>query len=84
MCMKKFVKKHEELLKITGLDKELGRLGIKIPKEDGSEENKPIKTRIPAIVFLKIRGPATNPQITPVLANSLEKKTESRLKSLIE
>jgi hypothetical protein len=82
-AVKELVKKHEGLLKITGLDKELKRIGI----ESGSDESKPEgntqPARTPVTVILKVRGPASNPEVTPVLENALSKEVLSRLQTLM-
>jgi len=79
------VKKHEDLLKITGLDKELKKLGIGVPDSEQSSEKpapQPI-TKTPVTVILKVRGPATRPHMMPVLESALAPVTVNRLKSLI-
>ncbi|MBI5251015.1 MAG: DUF748 domain-containing protein [Desulfomonile tiedjei] len=82
-AVKELVKKHEDLLKITGLDKELKRLGI----EGGSEGTKPEAStqpaKTPVTVILKVRGPASNPEVSPVLENTLSKEVLSRLQGLM-
>ncbi len=82
-AVQKFVKKHEDLLNITGLGKELKRFGIEVPdsKEAKPETSQPAKT--PVSVILKIRGPASSPEVSPVLETALDKATLSRLKSLM-
>ncbi len=82
-AVKELVKKHEGLLKMTGLDKELKRIGI----EGGSEEPKPESetppAKTPVTVILKVRGPVTSPEVTPVLENTLSKETLRRLQTLM-
>jgi hypothetical protein len=82
-AVQKFVKKHEDLLKITGLGKELKRFGIEVPdsKEPKPETTEPART--PVTVVLKIHGPASSPEVSPVLETALDKSTLSRLKSLM-
>jgi hypothetical protein len=81
--VQKFVKKHEDLLRITGLDKELKRLGIQVPadQETKADTQAPVKT--PVTVFVKLRGPAASPEVIPVLETALNKETLTRLKSLL-
>jgi hypothetical protein len=81
--VQKFVKKHEDLLKITGLDKELKRIGIQVPtdQEMKSDTQTPVKT--PVTVLVKLRGPASSPEMIPVLETSVDKETLTRLKSLL-
>ena len=84
-AVQQVVKKHEELLKITGLDKELKKLGIGVPDPaQGKEksESQPV-TKTPVTVIVKIRGPATRPQMMPVLESALAPGTVNRLKSLM-
>jgi AsmA-like C-terminal region/AsmA family len=82
-AVQKFVKKHEDLLKITGLGKELKRFGIGVPdaKESKQETTEPART--PVTVVLKIHGPTSSPEVSPVLETALDKSTLSRLKSLM-
>ncbi len=77
-----FIKKHEGLLKVTGLGKELKRFGIDVPdsQETKTPAAQPVKT--PVTVILKIHGPAPSPEVTPILETALDKATASRLKSL--
>ncbi len=78
-----FVKKHEDLLKMTGLDKELKRFGIQttIGAEAGLDRNTQAKT--PVTVILKIKGSAKSPEVVPMLEPAVNKDTLSRLKSLL-
>lgn len=82
--VKELVKKHEGFLKMTGLDKELKRIGIDgesgDPKPE-AETSPPSKT--PVTVILKVRGPASRPEVTPVLENTIAKDTLSRLHGLM-
>jgi len=86
-AVQKFVKKHEELLKITGLGKELKRFGIDVAdsREAKPETSEPVKTPVktPVTVVLKIRGSTSSPEVAPVLETALEKTTLARLKSLM-
>jgi hypothetical protein len=82
--VQKFVKKHEDLLKITGLDKELKRFGIQIPtdREMKPDTQAPVKT--PVTVFIKLKGPASSPEMTPVLEAAVSKEILTHLKSLLQ
>ncbi len=82
-AVQKFVKKHEDLLKITGLGKELKRFGIEIPDSKEAKPETPEPAKTPVSVILKIRGPASSPEVSPVLETALDKATLSRLKSLM-
>jgi hypothetical protein len=82
-AVKEFIKKHEGLLKITGLDKEMKRLGIKIPGSKGTNSDKPGATKTPVTVIVKMLGPVSAPKVTPVLEATLAKHTRARLKSLM-
>ena len=81
--VQKFVKKHEDLLRITGLDKELKRLGIQAPtdQETKPDAQGPVKT--PVTVIVKLRGPASSPEALPILETAVDKETLARLKSLL-
>lgn len=81
--VQKLVKRHEGLLKATGLDKELKRFGIGVPEgnTNGDPQN---QAATPITVILKVRGPISGPQISPVLESGIDKGTLSRLKSLLE
>jgi uncharacterized protein YhdP len=83
-AVKEFVKKHEGLLSATGLDKELKRLGIDIA---GTKEPKPGQSaaavRTPVTMILRLKGPASSPNVTPVLENTIDKGALSRLKALM-
>jgi hypothetical protein len=82
--VQKFLKKHEDLLKITGLDKELKRFGIQVPtdREMKPEAQTPEKT--PVTVFAKLKGPASSPEMIPVLETAINKDILTRLKSLLQ
>ncbi|MEJ2715882.1 MAG: AsmA-like C-terminal region-containing protein [Deltaproteobacteria bacterium] len=83
-AVKDFLKKHEGLLKITGLDKEMKRLGIKVPGSGKTNSGQPGATRTPVTVIVKLVGPASAPEVTPVLEATLAKHTRARLKSLMQ
>lgn len=73
-----------DLLKAKGLDRELRRLGIKLP--EGKDESSPGASAVkaPVTVIVRLRGPASTPQVTPVLEASLSKEIQTQLKSLME
>ena len=81
--VQKFMKKHEDLLKITGLDKELKRFGIQVPtdRETKSDTQTPVKT--PVTVFIKLKGPASSPEMIPVPETAINNEILTRLKSLL-
>ena len=81
--VQEFVKKHEDLLKITGLDKELKRLGIQAPtdQETKPDTQGPVKT--PVTVIVRLKGPASSPEALPILETAVDKETLARLKSLL-
>jgi hypothetical protein len=79
------LKRHGDLLKITGLDKELKKLGIDNtppPEDKPQEENKQKKT--PLIWIFQIKGPSTAPEISPVLESTLGKPVLTKLKDLAD
>jgi hypothetical protein len=86
------VKKYEGLLKITGLDKELKKIGIDTATEgqaqgEGApqpESPTPKIVKTPVTVMVKITGPASSPNVTPVLENALDKNTADHLKELMK
>jgi hypothetical protein len=83
-AVRDFVKKHEEFLKNTGLDKAAERFGIKVPG-DGKEPEEPqgpVKT--PITVILDVKGPTASPKVTPVLERTLDEKKLGKLKQLME
>jgi hypothetical protein len=82
-AVRDFLKKHEEVLKATGIDKELKRWGITPPDNKADSGDQQDSMRTPVTVFLKIRGTLDNHQVSPVLETALEKNTLSRLKVLI-
>lgn len=82
-AVKELVKKHEGLLKMTGLDKELKRLGIDGESGDGKNNGAAPPAKTPVTVIVKVRGPASRPEVSPVLESTLSKETLSRLQSLM-
>ena len=82
-AVQKLIKQHEGLLKITGLDKELKRFGIEAPDAGSTKPGEPETVKTPVNVIVKLRGPITKPDVTPVLESALDKNTVSRLKSLV-
>ncbi len=81
--VQKFVKKHEDLLKITGLDKELKRLGIQAPTDQETNPDTQAPAKTPVTVIVKLRGPASSPEVLPVLETAVDRETLARLKSLL-
>jgi hypothetical protein len=78
------LKKHSGLLKATGLTKELKRLGFKVP-DNGTSPSETSPTKVaPIVVFLKIKGPLSEPRVSPVLESVLDRKTLSRIKYLMD
>jgi hypothetical protein len=77
-----FLKANEGLLKSTGIAKELGRFGIRLPGGGGGPvQSGPVRT--PITIVLKIRGPFAGPQVVPVVESAVGGKVMSQLKSLI-
>jgi hypothetical protein len=81
--VKDLMKKHEDLLKITGLDKELKRLGIDANDAKEPETADSTSPKNPVIFLARVRGPAGSPQVSPVLETSLNAGVASRLKDLL-
>ncbi len=77
------IKKHEDLLKITGLDKELKRLGIDTTDSKDPEAGGPPSPKSAVTVLAKVRGPAGSLRVSPVLEASLSPDLASRLKALL-
>jgi uncharacterized protein involved in outer membrane biogenesis len=77
------IKKHGDLLKITGLDKELKRFGIGEDSGEAKTQGDATVKKTPVTLLLKIHGKAEQPDIMPVLENALSKETVTSLKSLI-
>ena len=82
--VKDIIKKNEGLLKITGLDKELKKLGIE--ESQKSEQNQPEQSRKPHSinVIFKIAGLWAEPTFTPVLEGALSANQLTRLKELVK
>jgi len=81
--VQKFVKKHEDLLKATGLDQELKRFGIQIPTDQEMKPDTQTPVKTPVTVFVKLKGPASSPEAIPVLETAINKEILTRLKSLL-
>ncbi|MEW6140047.1 MAG: DUF748 domain-containing protein [Thermodesulfobacteriota bacterium] len=81
-AVRKLVKEHEGLLKALGVDRELKRLGL-----DGStpesQESTSAAGKTPITVIVKVKGPARDITVVPVLEASLKKDTATRLKDLL-
>jgi hypothetical protein len=83
-AVQQLIKKHEALLKGIGIDKELKRYGIQTPEPGRGEPAQPDAVGAPITVILKIKGPASSPQVVPVLEAAIEKTTASRLGTLLD
>ncbi len=80
--VQKLVKRHEGLLKITGLDKELQRFGIQQSSgSDASGEADSNKT--PITIMVKLSGPLASPKVSPVLESALDRNVAAKLKALL-
>jgi len=82
-AIQQVVKQHEGLLKATGLDKELKKLGIEVQEPAKEKAPEQPMTKTPVTVILKIRGPVAKPQVVPVLETSLKPLIANRLKALL-
>ncbi len=83
-AVKELVKKHESILKMTGLDKELKKLGIESgdQKPADSEQSRPAKH--PFNLIFRLSGNAGDANVMPTFENSLGEPLYSKLKALIE
>jgi len=77
------VKKYEGILKATGLDKELKKVGIDVDDKGETKQEAPKEVRTPVTVIVKIQGPASSPQVMPVAENTLGTDTANKLKLLM-
>jgi hypothetical protein len=82
--VKDLMKKHEGLLKITGLDKELKRFGISVPGKEGQPDASEAPVKAPVTAIFRIQGPPGDSKVIPVLEAALDKQTAARLKSLMQ
>jgi len=82
-AVQKLVKQNEELLKITGLDKELKRLGIESTDSGSEKAAQPESPKENVTVIVRLRGPVSDCKVMPVFESALDKSTVSRLKALI-
>ena len=82
--VKDLMKKHEGLLKITGLDKELKRLGISVPGKEGQPDTSEAPVKAPVTAIFRIQVPPGDSKVIPVLEEALDKQTAARLKSLMQ
>jgi len=80
---KDLMKKHEGLLKITGLDKELKRFGISVPGKEGQPDASEAPVKAPITAIFRIQGPPGDSKVIPVLEAALDKQTAARLKTLM-
>ncbi|MGC8658176.1 MAG: AsmA-like C-terminal region-containing protein, partial [Desulfomonilaceae bacterium] len=82
--VKDIIKKNEGLLKITGLDKELKKLGIEeSQKSDQNKQEQPSKPQSINVIF-KIAGLWAEPTFTPILEGAVPGNELSRLKELVK
>ena len=83
-AVKELAKKHEGLLKIMGLDKELKKIGIDTEeqKSQAPDSGKPTKT--PIFMIFKLSGNAGEPSVTPVLEKSISEAIALKLKALVD
>ncbi len=83
-AVKELAKKHEGLLKIMGLDKELKKIGIDTEeqKSQAPDSGKPSKT--PIFMIFKLSGNAGEPSVTPVLEKSISETIALKLKALVD
>lgn len=81
--VKDIIKKNEGLLKITGLDKELKKLGIEAPGKPQEGQPEQPKKEGAVNFIIKIAGLWAEPTISPVLENSLPRNQVNQLKDLI-
>ncbi len=83
-AVKDFLKQHEGFLKALGVDKELGKYGIKLPQSE-QRETKPSEQKMtPVTLIFTLRGSIHTPKVVPVLESSLDKNTLARIKKLSE
>ncbi len=81
-AVKELVKKHEGLLKITGLDKELKRFGIDTEDQKPAETQRTTTSKTPVNIIFRVTGKAGEPNVSPVLENSLGENVASKLRAL--
>ncbi len=82
-AVKKLVKQHEGLLKALGVDKELKRFGLGEQDKDAEKTDGNGIKKTPVTVLLKLTGPASSPDVVPVLESTLNKEAAHRMKSLL-
>ena len=81
--VQEFMKKHEDLLKSTGLDKELKRFGIQVPTDQEMKTDTQTPAKTPVTVFIKLSGTASSPEVIPLPESAINKENLTRLKSLL-
>jgi hypothetical protein len=81
--VKDIIKKNEGLLKITGLDKELKKLGIENSQKQQSNEREQTKKEHELNVIVRIAGLWAEPTLSPVLETSLPRNQVNQLKELM-
>lgn len=77
------VKKYEGILKATGLDKELKKVGIDVDAKPSEKQESSKEVRTPVTVIVKVQGTASKPDVMPVAEDSLGRETATKLKSLM-
>ncbi len=83
-AVKDMVEKHKDILKMTGIDKDLKRLGIDVSGSDKAQEPKANNGGRSRTLFLRVHGPASDPKPVWVPANSIEPETLAKLNALIK
>jgi hypothetical protein len=80
--VQKLVKRHEGLLKIMGLDKELQRFGIQ-QGSGGEASTETDSNKTPITIMVKLSGPLNQPKVSPVLESALDRNVGAKLKALL-
>jgi hypothetical protein len=83
-AVKEQLEKYSGILKSTGLAKELKRFGINVPDGNEAPKNEPPPKATPVTVFLRVYGPLSSPDTTPVLEQALPRKITGKLKSIMK
>jgi hypothetical protein len=82
-AVKEVLKQNKGLLKALGLDKELDRLGVKIPEGNEQTQAPSTAAKTPMTVFLRMEGPMSDAKVTPILESAIKEGTLKQLKSLM-
>jgi hypothetical protein len=83
-AVKEQLKKYSGILKATGLSKELERFGIKTPETNAPDQPPQGAKPTPITVLLRIYGPVSEPNTTPVLERALPNKVVGKLKAIMK